>query len=132
MRNAVPEHQRTSHTAHLFGQAFPLLLEPTVYGWASRLSPDYSGGYWQFFHVSNGGFCMAPEADHAFRVIADNCYEGRLSADAFGIVTCVYSYSHLSFIDNHSMAQVFAQHFHWLRDYLLDQPEAEDILRAID
>ena len=45
----VPERQRVNHTARLFGAHFPFRLEPTVYGWAERLSPDYRGGYWHFY-----------------------------------------------------------------------------------
>ncbi len=40
----VPEHQRVNHSAKLFGTAFPFRLEPAVYHWAERLSPDYTGG----------------------------------------------------------------------------------------
>jgi hypothetical protein len=40
----VTEPQRINHSAKLFGTAFPFRLEPTVYAWAERLSPDYTEG----------------------------------------------------------------------------------------
>ena len=62
IRQLVAEDQRTNHTADLFGAYFPLRLEPFVYTMSSRLSDDYSGGYWHFYTLSNGGFYMALKA----------------------------------------------------------------------
>jgi hypothetical protein len=55
-----------------------------------------------------------------------------LSGDALGIAVCLYAYSHLSFSSNHEFAQTCAQQYHWLRDYMLEHPEAQAILGAID
>jgi hypothetical protein len=85
----VPECQRVSHTAQLFGTAFPFRLEPTVYGWAARLSPDYRGGYWHFYRLANGGFYLAPASDQDFRVSSPNGFTGTLTPDAFGITCCL-------------------------------------------
>lgn len=128
----IPVQQRLSHTEKLFGIHFPLALEPTIYSFAERLSEDYSGGYWEFYTLSNGGFYMTPHADEPFNVSSDNGYEGTLSEVAFGIVVCLYAYSHLSFSAKPQLAEVCAQQFHWLRDYALDHPEAGAILAAID
>lgn len=122
---------RLNHSAALFGVHFPLRLEPTVYGFADRLSGDYSGGYWEFYALSNGGFYMAPSGDQAFHVICENGYEGNLTADAFGIAVCLYAYSHLSFAED-AFAEVCAGQFHCLRDYALDHAEAGAIMAAID
>ena len=43
----------------LFGIHFPLKLEPVIYGITERMAKDYSGGYWDFHTLSNGGFYMA-------------------------------------------------------------------------
>lgn len=34
---------------------FPMRLEPTIFGLAGQLSPDYEGGLWHFHALSNGG-----------------------------------------------------------------------------
>jgi len=115
----------------LFGSNFPMQLEPLIYNLASNMAENYNGGYWEFFILDNDGFYMAPGAGGPFKVSCSNGYEGTLSADAFGITVCLYAYSLLSF-EKGDMAQVYAQHYHWLRDYMLDHPEAEYILRAID
>jgi hypothetical protein len=54
-----------------------------------------------------------------------------VSPDAFGITVCLYAYSELSFGDDR-LAQVWAQHYHLLREYASRHPEAKLIHRAID
>ena len=131
-RVLIKESDRVMHTANLFGFHFPIHLEPLIYATADRLSPDYTGGYWDFYTLSNGGFYMAPAGNAVFRVICENGFEGELSADAFGITACLYAYSHLSFSGMLGFADTCAQQYHWLRKYALDHPEAEGIMAAID
>ena len=95
------------------------------------MAEDYSGGYWDFYTLSNGGFVMAPSTDHVFHVTCDNMFEGDLSADALGIVATLYAYSHLSFSDGR-FARVCACHYHRLREYLFEHPEVRAILGATD
>ena len=131
-RNLIQEADRVTHTAHLFGHHFPLHLEPLVYATAEHLSADYTGGYWEFYTLSNKAFYMAPSAEHRFHVIAENGFNGDLSADALGITTCLYSYSYLSFSGILGFADTCAQQYHQLREYALEHPEAGAILAAID
>jgi hypothetical protein len=129
----VAENQRLSHTDKLFGLGFPLAIEPAIYTFADHLAEDYQGGYWQFYTLSNGGFYMSPIADNPFQVSCDNGYEGSLSVDAFGLVCCLYAYSHLSFSSQPTtLSPLCAKQFHWLRDYALDHAESGAILAAID
>ena len=127
LRTKIANNQRIQITHDLFGINFPLSLEPLVYTFASNLADTYTGGYWKFYSLSNGGFYMAPDYDGSFEVCCANGYEGTLSADAFGITVCLYAYSHLSFSED-----IFIDHYHWLRDFMLDHEEANEILRAID
>ena len=131
-RQLVPEGQRINVTAELFGNHFPLLLEPAVFNFAGRLSSDYHGGYWLFYLLSNGGFLMAPDTEARFRVVCENGYEGPLSADALGITACLYAYSHLAFSASTAIALILAEHYHWVREFMFEHPEAGPILRAID
>lgn len=55
-RELVPVNRRLVVIAELFGVWFPLRLEPIVYTITERLTKDYSGGYWEFYSLSNGGF----------------------------------------------------------------------------
>ena len=130
-RELVPEDRRLSITERFFGIHFPLRLEPIIYGITDRMAQEYSGGYWEFFQTSNGGFYMAPSSDDVFHVTCDNMFEGTLSADALGIVVCLYAYSHLSFSDGR-FGRVCSCHYHRLREYMFEHPEVKSILQATD
>ena len=134
-RQQVSDKQRIQHTADLFGNRFPLNIEPAVYSIAGNIASEYNGAYWEFYSLSNGGFYMAPcsdQADQAYQVSCENGYEGKLSADALGITACLYAYSHSSFSSDQTFAEICANHYHWLRAYMLEHKEASSILSAID
>ena len=130
-RELVPEDQRLAVVERLFGMAFPLQLEPVVYGITDRMADGYDGGYWDFYTLSNGGFYMAPSEDRLLHVTCQNMYEGDLSADAPGIAACLYAYSNLSFSLS-EIAEDYARHYHLLREYSMDHPEVREILGATD
>ncbi len=132
-RQLVPEGQRLSVTAYLFGAYFPMRLEPAIYNITDQLAPAYTGAYWDFFTLSNEGFYMAPDGGGSYGVVSPNGFEGTLSADALGIVACLYAYSNLSFSAPTATALILAEHYHWLREWMIEgHPEAGAILRAID
>jgi len=127
----VPESERMNIVDGLFGMAYMLKLEPAVFSIAEALAEAYTGGYWEFHDLSNGGFYMAPRHDTEFTVSSENGFEGQLSPDAFGITVCLYAFSELSF-GGDRMAQTCAKHYHMLREYVAEHPEASAIYRAID
>ena len=131
-RKLVPINQRINHSANIFGVHFPIRFEPAAYRIAGMIAPEYSGGYWDFYALSNGGFYMAPDSDQSFQVICENGFEGKLSGDALGITVCLYAYSHLSFSDNQELAEICANQYHWLREYMFEHNEARGILGAVD
>ena len=128
----IEDNKRINHTAKLFGNNFPMILEPAIYSFAERLSVNYRGGYWNFYELSNSGFYMAPDDDEQFLVISDNGFEGIMSADAFGTTACLYAYSHLSFTDDPNLAKNCGRQYHLLREFMFDHSEAKNILSATD
>ena len=132
IRALVPERDRTDFVDALFGLNFPLQLESCVFAVASELSTDYRGGYWLFYSLNNGGFHMAPDDDEPFTVRSDNGYEGMMTADAFGITACLYAFSRLSFVATGNIAEVYARHYHLLREYAMDHAEVAAIIAATD
>ena len=106
-----------------------VFVENAVYFWASRLSPDYRGAFWDLYEFNQGGFYMAPRAER-YRVVVDtNDFEGEMSADAFGITCCLFAFSHLSFqIQDESLAQ----HYQLLFDLASTHSEARAIFGATD
>ncbi len=131
-RHLVPEDQRLAVTASLFGPHFPLQIEPVVYAIADRMADDYCGGYWQFYTLSNAGFYLAPDEDRSFEIKCQNYFNDTLSADALGIVCCLYAYSQLSFQGDFDFSRLCARHYHWLRSYAMGHTEVGAILGAID
>jgi len=131
-RQRIADNLRINHTAGIFGIHFPMRIEPFVFAMAEEMGHEYRGGLWQFYSLSNGGFYMSPDFDTKFTVSCENGFEGNLSADALGITACLYAYSHLSFSDNQKFSEICAQQYHWLREYMLEHPEARGILGAID
>ena len=137
-RQLVPEDQRLDVTAELFGIHFPLAIEPVIYGITERMAQDnYHGGYWHYYQLACtdwqfSGFYMAPDGDHTYQVSCDNYWQGELSADALGIVSTLYAYSHLSFSRDEQFGRLCARHYHLLREYIYEHPELPAILGAID
>jgi hypothetical protein len=125
----IANDERLQSLPRHFGRHM-LTVESAVYAFMRRLANPYSGGYWAFFELSNGGFYMAPECDSELSVCVDgNGFEGTMSAEAAGITVCLFALSHLSFqIADESIAE----HFHRLRDFALEHAEASVILAAID
>ncbi|MGH8221232.1 MAG: antirestriction protein [Steroidobacteraceae bacterium] len=125
----VPEAERPEVLPRHFGRHM-LTVEQAIYTFMRELSPEYTGGYWRFLELTNGGFYMAPEGSERFELRVDgNGFDGQLSADAAGITACLFAFSHLSFqVQNDSIAQ----HYHLLRQFALDHPEAGRIFAAID
>ena len=103
-----------------------------IYGITDRMAEAYSGAYWHYYFLDNGGFYMAPDDDRVFTVKSDNFFQGELSADALGIVSCLYAFSNLSFSRNESFARLCARHYHLLRHYMYEHAEVAGILGAID
>jgi hypothetical protein len=125
----IPDSERLQILPRHFGRHM-LTVEHAVYSFMRRLSSEYTGGYWIYVELSNGGFYMAPTHEAPFNVRVDtNGFEGPMSADAAGITACLFALSHLSFQIQH---ESIATHFHKLRDFALDHAEASVIMAAID
>jgi hypothetical protein len=125
----VANDQRLQILPRHFGRDM-LTVEYAVYAFMRKLATQYTGGYWTFFELSNGGFYMAPECETPVHISVDgNGFEGSMSADAAGITACLFALSHLSF---QIRSESIAEHYHQLRDFVLEHEEASAIFAAID
>lgn len=124
----LPEQDRMAALPRQFGRHM-LTVEHRIYDFMSQFASSYSGGCWSFFELSNGGFYMSPP-DAAYELqIESNGFRGRMSADAVGIAVCLFAFAQLSF---EYPTGGFGKHFHRLRDFARDHPEAAAIFQAID
>jgi hypothetical protein len=120
---------RTAFLPRVAGRHY-LRAEQSVYNYMDYLAPDYTGGFWNYYDLSNGGFYMAPQLDGRMRVEVDgNGYSGEMSADAAGIVACLFMLCGLA-AKTHD--DTIIDRYHQLRAFACEHAEASQILRAID
>jgi hypothetical protein len=125
---AVPENARLSTLPCHFGMHM-LTVEGRIYELMGRLCSSYDGGIWKFYELSNRGFYMTPpDGPYVIHVEGNGCLR-RMSADAAGITACLFAFSLMSF---EYADEMFANHYHWLRDFAMTHPEARAIFAAID
>ena len=125
----VPMLRRMQILPRYFGRHMTV-AEAMVYRSLEFLCQEYSGGYWEFYELSNGGFYMAPVTDRRMRIqCAGNGFDGEMSADAAGVVACLMAFNALVWKtrDEH-----FEHLFYCLREFASDHPESCAISAAID
>ena len=127
----VPHAERVVTAARLFGHHFSVRLEPAIFSIAKAVAEDYTGGYWQFYVLSNGGFFMSPEPARPYGMHSPNGFAGTLSAEALGVTACLFAYSWRSFPAS-AFSDTCAEHYHLLRAFALDHAEAAAILAVCD
>ena len=113
----VPDEQRIDFWPQHFG-TIPqwTTLEPRIFAWMDRFCSTYSGGIWSFYTLSNGGAFMAPESDNDETWRLFNCLNGNDAQMSACRTEC----------------DAMTAHYYRLRDYTLQHPESQAILRIID
>lgn len=133
-RLLVKESDRLSFYPKYFGQNLMMKGEACVFDWMSKLCKDYSGGYWHFYSLSNGGFYLSPEdTAHMTIFVEGNGFLSTVSSDAAGIIATTFALSQL--INSYSATQdvdYLHDHYERLRDYVFEHQECRSILNAID
>lgn len=132
--NLVAESARLSFLPSFFGPRMMIRGEALVFGWLDQLSKDYTGGYWNFYTLTNGGFYLAPATSERMRLAVDgNGFDGLMSADAAGIVATLFALGQLAAeIEGTDAADTLIDRYHFLRDFAYNHAEAVAIFRAID
>lgn len=125
----IPDNERLAFLPKYAGK-WMLSVENGVYTALSRFCEGYTGGYWNFYELSNGGFYMAPDLDGILPLFIDsNGYEGDVSADAAGIISTLFA---LNYVCNLSSDEKLIDRYYWLRDFAGEHAEADEIFTAID
>ncbi|MEW8333893.1 MAG: antirestriction protein [Candidatus Thiodiazotropha sp.] len=125
----VPECNRIGFLASQLG-TMHLKFEMLTYHVMSQYCEDYNGGYWNFYHLSNGGFYMALDSDQAFHVVNPMNYcDETMSAEAASIGANLYALSELAF---QSQDPKLGAHYRLLYEFIGEHKEAQRIFRFID
>ena len=127
--------ERLDFLPHYFGDAC-IAFENRLYAFAQFLLPEYTGGYWSFHHLSNKGCLSVLERDKdaTLLLVSPNGLNARMDAVTASIAVNLMALSDLSFAthQNPRLCGQVSRLFHALRDYALEQPNASEILAAID
>lgn len=125
----IAERDRLRALPRHFGVQSMLRVESAVYAAMRELAPEYRGGYWHYYEMSNGGFYMAPDASAPFAVSVDgNGFRGSLSPDVAGIVASLFGINRIA----NAGCEKCIEHHYLLRDYAASHAAHGDIFRAID
>ncbi|MBD5646493.1 MAG: antirestriction protein [Desulfovibrio sp.] len=116
-------------TRHFGYQATP--LEMAVYAYMRHLCPDYDGGVWSYYDLSNGGFYMTPGAREFYELVSPNGYKATMTAKEAGITACIFAFSTLA---AKHQSELFCEHYERLQEYVTycGNKSARKIFAAID
>lgn len=106
-------------------------VEKTVYAYMRHLCPEYDGGMWSYYELSNGGFYMAPEGERFYNLVSPNSYEDAMTSKEAGITACLFAFS---FVSAKYQSERLCDHYEWLWEYTTycDRKSAQKIFAAID
>lgn len=125
----VSDENRMDFLPENFGSKM-LWAENYIYNVLSNLCSQYTGGYWEFYELSNNGFYMAPtESEKMLLQSWFNQFEGEVSADAAGIIATLYTLNALCMKTNSNR---FLEDYENLLDFAELHKEASKIFAAID
>ena len=109
-------------------------FETLVYEWMTRLDEEYTGGYWEFYELDNGGFFLAPSEERDYKLYSINYNEKVVSNIAAGITVTLFALNSLMVINNisDSMQSQLVDKYYALRDFAANCDEAAKIFSLID
>lgn len=125
----VAEQDRLDFLPRYFTPRWMLRGESLVYAWMERLSPDYQGGYWEFYTLSNSGFYLAPTGQEMRLIVEGNYFDEVVLADVAGIIATLFALNDLACETGHDR---IIDLYYSLLDFAREHPEEGSIMRAID
>lgn len=124
----VRENKRLDFLPKYFGNSF-VKAEQMIFNLMRRLSSDYTGGYWEYFELNNGGFFLEPPTiSEGYNLFQEgNGFEGKVSSEAAGIIVTMMIINHLCWED-----ESLVPYFYKLEEYALNHAEKKAIFCALD
>lgn len=71
-----------------------------MYAYAHRYCPDYTGGFWQFYLLPDGGGFIAPDVESLTLCNADNWFEQTVSREVAWIILTALVLNHLEALED--------------------------------
>ncbi|MGH1470856.1 MAG: antirestriction protein [Cellvibrionaceae bacterium] len=128
-KTLVQEKDRLEFLPKYIGNRF-FKFEMLVYAFTDKFCKDYSGGYWEFWMLENGGILMTLDSDEVFQVCNDmNYFEDTMSAESISIAVNMFA---LNALMDGGCDKRIIDYYYALGDYASEQKEASKIIRLID
>lgn len=107
-----------------------LRYEFQIYRFMEVFCKNYSGGYWNFYELSNEGIFISINTENDFHVCNPNNYfDDKMSAEAVSIGVNLYA---LNTLMDAPDPEPLINLYYALRDFACEHKEANKILQFID
>lgn len=128
-KTLISEEDRLDFLPKYLGDHF-FKFETLVYSFMDKFCIGYTGGYWNFYGLSNGGMFMSYATDEECRIVnAMNYFEDTLSAEAASIALNIFA---LNALICQTRDEKIFDLYEALRDFAAEHPEGAKIYRFID
>lgn len=130
--NVVPLSARSNFWQIHFGTVKGFAtFEVVIFTIMGQFCDEYTGGYWEYCTLPNGGAFIYPDLEHEKLALFNmhNGNEAELSPEAAGITVCLMLYSQWSF---RTESELLVERFYQLRDYAIQHSESSAIFHLID
>lgn len=130
--NVVPLSARPNFWQTYFGTVKGFTtFEVVIFTIMDQFCDEYTGGYWEYCTLPNGGAFIYPDLEHETLTLFNmhNGNEASLSPEAAGVAVCLMLYSQWPF---RTESEVLVERFYQLRDYAIQHSESSAIFHLID
>jgi hypothetical protein len=132
----LPTPQRAAFIPALASPRYMMNFEGGLFNLMGQADASYTGGFWEFVKLSNGGAFAYPRQAEGWEMASMNYWSGHMSDEAAGIAITICVCSLLSFKaaedGNDAAGQKLSNNYYMLRDYAAEHAEAAAIFAFID
>ncbi|HEQ1859512.1 TPA: antirestriction protein [Providencia alcalifaciens] len=132
LANVVPLSARANFWQSHFGTVKGFAtFEVMIFTIMGQFCDEYTGGYWEYCTLSNGGAFIYPDLGSEQLALFNmhNGNEAELSPEAAGVAVCLMLYSQWSF---RTESELLVERFYQLREYAIQHPESSAIFHLVD
>lgn len=130
--SVVPLSARSNFWQNHFGTVKGFAtFEVVIFTIMGQFCDEYTGGYWEYCTLSNGGAFIYPDLSPEKLTLFNmhNGNEAILSPEAAGVAVCLMLYGQWSF---RTESELLVDRFYQLCDYAIQHAESSAIFHLID